>query len=52
MLFFILADRPECYLYSPFLGCVITGLPIARHYSASQALRRLHETEAGSASTK
>lgn len=25
--FGILADRPECYVYSPVLGCVITGLP-------------------------
>jgi len=44
--FGILADRPECYLYSPVLGCVITGLPrqdITRHYSARQTLRRLHE---------
>ncbi|UGQ12027.1 hypothetical protein LO772_35650 [Yinghuangia sp. ASG 101] len=43
--FGILADRPERYLYSPVLGCVITGLPrqdITRHYSARQALRLLH----------
>ncbi|MET8538493.1 hypothetical protein ABZV67_44175 [Streptomyces sp. NPDC005065] len=25
--FGILADRPECYLYSPAMGCVITGVP-------------------------
>jgi predicted nucleotidyltransferase/predicted DNA-binding protein len=39
--FGILADRPECYVYSPVLGCVITGLPrqdLAIHYSARQAL--------------
>lgn len=39
--FDILADRPECYVYSPVLGCVITGLPrhdIATHYSARQTL--------------
>jgi len=39
--FGILADRPECYVYSPVLGCVITGLPrqdIATHYSARQTL--------------
>lgn len=44
--FGILADRPECYLYSPVLGCVITGLPrqdITHHYSARQALRLLHK---------
>ncbi|MEV5086219.1 hypothetical protein AB0K74_48790, partial [Streptomyces sp. NPDC056159] len=42
----ILANRPECYLYSPVLGCVITGLPrqdITHHYSARQALRLVHE---------
>ena len=39
--FGILADRPECYVYSPVLGCVITGLPrqdIATHYSARTVL--------------
>lgn len=39
--FGILADRPECYVYSPVLGCVITGLPrqdITTHYSARKAL--------------
>lgn len=44
--FGILADRPECYLYSPVLGCVITGVPrqdITRHYSARQVLRLLHQ---------
>ncbi|MFB7292237.1 hypothetical protein [Actinacidiphila glaucinigra] len=43
--FGILADRPECYLYSPALGCVITGLPrqdTTHHYSARHALRQLH----------
>lgn len=44
--FGILADRPECYVYSPVLGCVITGLPrqdIAVHYSCRQALTAIHE---------
>ncbi|MGH3830277.1 MAG: hypothetical protein ACRDRS_07455 [Pseudonocardiaceae bacterium] len=44
--FGILADRPECYLYSPVLGCVITGLPrqdIATHYSCRQALAAIHD---------
>ena len=44
--FGILAHRPECYVYSPVLGCVITGLPrqdIAAHYSCRQALAAIHE---------
>jgi predicted nucleotidyltransferase len=44
--FGILADRPECYVYSSVLGCVITGLPrqdIAAHYSSRQALTSIHE---------
>lgn len=44
--FGILADRPECYVYSPVLGCVITGLPrqdVAVHYSCRQALTAIHE---------
>jgi predicted nucleotidyltransferase len=44
--FGILADRPGCYVYSPVLGCVITGVPredIAAHYSCRQALTRIHE---------
>ncbi|MGH3773610.1 MAG: hypothetical protein ACRDRW_19830 [Pseudonocardiaceae bacterium] len=44
--FGILADRPECYLYSPVLGCVITGPPrqdIATHYSCRQALAAIHD---------
>lgn len=44
--FGILADRPECYVYSPVLGCVITGLPrqdIAAHYSCRRALTTIHE---------
>lgn len=44
--FGILADRPECYVYSDVLGCVITGLPrgdIAAHYSCRQALTAIHE---------
>ncbi len=39
--FGILADRPECYVYSPVLSRVITGLPrqdIATHYSARTVL--------------
>lgn len=45
--FGILADRPECYVYSPAIGCVITGVPredVAMHYSCRQALATLHET--------
>jgi predicted nucleotidyltransferase len=55
--FGILADRPECYVYSPVLGCVITGLPrhdVVVHYSARAALAelaadpgRVHEARAG-----
>lgn len=44
--FGILADRAECYVYSPVLGCVITGLPrqdIATHYSCRRALTAIHE---------
>jgi hypothetical protein len=44
--FGILADRPECYVYSDTLGCVITGLPrddIAIHYSCRVALKAIHE---------
>ncbi len=44
--FGILADRPECYVYSPVLGCVITGLPrhdMAAHYSCRQALAAIHD---------
>lgn len=44
--FGILADRPECYVYSPVLGCVITGLPrhdVAAHYSCRQALAAIHD---------
>jgi uncharacterized protein len=43
--FGILADRPECYVYAPVLGCVVTGLPrqdIAAHYSCRHALRAIH----------
>ncbi|MER5969435.1 nucleotidyltransferase domain-containing protein [Streptomyces sp. NPDC002055] len=43
----ILADRPECYVYSPAIGCVITGVPcedVVMHYSCRQALATLHET--------
>lgn len=44
--FGILASRPECYVYSDTLGCVITGLPrddIAVHYSCRLALKTIHE---------
>ncbi|WP_026416361.1 hypothetical protein [Actinomadura oligospora] len=37
----ILADRPECYVYSDAVGCVITGVPrddVVHHYSCRQAL--------------
>ncbi|MFE7330873.1 dTMP kinase [Streptomyces sp. NPDC057565] len=47
--FGILADRPECYLYSPAVGCVITGVPredIVTHYSCRQTLAALHQTPA------
>jgi hypothetical protein len=42
--FGILADRPECYVYSPALGCVITGIPrhdVATHYSARATLAEI-----------
>jgi hypothetical protein len=45
--FGILADRPECYIYSPAVGCVITGVPredIVTHYSCRQTLTALHQT--------
>ncbi|MFJ4611996.1 nucleotidyltransferase domain-containing protein [Streptomyces griseus] len=45
--FGILADRPECYVYSPAIGCVITGVPrddVVIHYSCRQALATLYET--------
>lgn len=44
--FGILADRPECYVYSHAVGCVITGVPredVAVHYSCRQALTTLHQ---------
>jgi predicted nucleotidyltransferase len=44
--FGILADRPECYLYSDTIGCVITGVPrhdVVRHYSCRHALAVLHQ---------
>ncbi|WP_308299834.1 hypothetical protein [Streptomyces sp. CJ_13] len=44
--FGILADRPECYLYSDTIGCVITGVPrpdVTRHYSCRHALAVLHQ---------
>lgn len=39
--FGILADRPDYYVYSETLGCVITGVPrakVVQHYSCRQAL--------------
>ncbi|WP_272263806.1 hypothetical protein [Streptomyces xanthophaeus] len=45
--FGILADRPECYIYSPAVRCVITGVPredIAIHYSRRQTLAALHQS--------
>ncbi|WP_244229935.1 nucleotidyltransferase domain-containing protein [Kitasatospora albolonga] len=44
--FGILADRPECYVYSPAIGCVITGVPreeVVLHYSCRHALTALHK---------
>ncbi|MFC5147618.1 nucleotidyltransferase domain-containing protein [Streptomyces aureoversilis] len=44
--FGILACRPECYVYSDTLGCVITGIPrddIAVHYSCRHALLAIQE---------
>ncbi|WP_437105195.1 hypothetical protein [Streptomyces sp. enrichment culture] len=44
--FGLLADRPECYIYSPAVGCVITGVPredIVTHYSCRQTLTTLHQ---------
>ncbi|MCZ0983948.1 hypothetical protein O1L60_45120 [Streptomyces diastatochromogenes] len=44
--FGILADRPECYVYSPAIGCVITGVPredVVLHYSCRQALATLRD---------
>ncbi|MGW5070555.1 hypothetical protein ACWEQJ_31465, partial [Streptomyces cyaneofuscatus] len=45
--FGILADRPECYVYSPAIGCVITGVPredVVLHYSCRHALTALHRS--------
>lgn len=44
--FGILADRPECYVYSDVVGCVVTGLPrehVAVHYSCRQGLAAIYE---------
>lgn len=44
--FGVLADRPDCYVYSDVLGCVITGLPrqdVCLHYSCRQTLRTIHD---------
>ncbi|MEU5836334.1 nucleotidyltransferase domain-containing protein [Streptomyces diacarni] len=44
--FGILADRPDCYVYSPAIGCVLTGVPrtdVITHYSCRQALTVLHQ---------
>ena len=43
--FGILADRPDCYVYSDAIGCVITGVPredVLRHYSCRHALAAIH----------
>jgi uncharacterized protein len=40
----ILADRPECTVYSPALGCTMTGIPrhdVVAHYSGRAALSHL-----------
>jgi predicted nucleotidyltransferase len=45
--FGILADRPECYVYSSAIGCVITGVPredVVLHYSCRHALTALHKS--------
>ncbi|AXI73167.1 nucleotidyltransferase domain-containing protein [Streptomyces cavourensis] len=45
--FGILADRPECYVYSSAIGCVITGVPredVVLHYSCRNALTTLHKS--------
>ncbi|MER5302145.1 hypothetical protein ABT039_22180 [Streptomyces lasiicapitis] len=45
--FGILADRTECYVYSPAVGCVITGVPredVVTHYSCRQALSTLYHS--------
>ncbi|MGY5130272.1 hypothetical protein [Streptomyces nigrescens] len=45
--FGILADRPECYVYSPAVGCVITGVPredVFTHYSCRGALAALRQS--------
>lgn len=50
--FGILADRPECYVYSDTLGCVLTGLPrddITTHYSCRHALTALHDSPGAAA---
>ncbi|MFC7650334.1 hypothetical protein ACFQX6_65880 [Streptosporangium lutulentum] len=47
--FGILAERPECYVYSDVLGCVITGLPrqeVALRYSCREALATIHDNPA------
>jgi predicted nucleotidyltransferase len=40
----ILADRPECVVHSPALGCKVTGVPrhdVVAHYSTRAALSHL-----------
>jgi predicted nucleotidyltransferase len=42
--FGILADRPECFVHSPAIGCVVTGVPredVVAHYSCRRALDTL-----------
>ncbi len=43
--FGVLAARPDCYVYSDVIGCVITGIPrdqVALHFSCREAVRILH----------
>ncbi|MFJ4962786.1 nucleotidyltransferase domain-containing protein [Streptomyces sp. NPDC088729] len=45
--FGILADRPDCYVYSSAIGCVITGVPredVVLHYSCRRAMATLRES--------
>ncbi|WP_406203561.1 hypothetical protein [Streptomyces decoyicus] len=45
--FGILVDRPERYVYSPAVGCVITGVPsedVVTHYSCRRAPGALHQS--------
>jgi predicted nucleotidyltransferase len=53
--FGILANRPECYVYSQVLGCVITGIPrqdLSKHYSCRQMLAHIHKEPAQVSGTR